>query len=81
MSYAETVRRFAKSEARARVYGTAPRLQSYGQTAQQYGKGTVAFRNAIDKLVPQYIVEIRAEKTANMIKELEFLGYTVTKNG
>lgn len=82
MSYAATVRAFAEDAARAKVYpGTyARRLQSYGQTAQQHGKGTVAFRNAIDKLVPEYVAKLQAEKYSSMIAELERVGYTVTKN-
>jgi hypothetical protein len=44
------------------------------------GVGIVRFRNAIDKLVPQYVAKFQAEKFARQIAELERAGYTVTKN-
>jgi hypothetical protein len=80
MSYMATVRAFAEDAARAQVFGGAPRLQSYGQTSYMLGVGTVRFRNAIDKLVPQYVTKFQAEKYSSMIAQLERAGYTVTKN-
>ena len=80
MSYMATVRAFAEDAARSQVYGGQPRLQSYGQTSYMLGVGIVRFRNAIDKLVPQYVAKFQAEKFARQIAELERTGYTVTKN-
>jgi hypothetical protein len=75
-----TVRAFAEDAARSKVFGTQRCLQSYGQTSYMLGVGTVRFHNAIDKLVPQYVAKLQAEKYSSMIAELERAGYTVTKN-
>jgi hypothetical protein len=77
VSYMGTVRAFAEDAARAQVFGGAPHLQSYGQTSYMLGVGTVRFRNAIDKLVPQYVAKFQAEKIKNYIRFLEKQGYTV----
>jgi hypothetical protein len=76
-SYMSTVRAFAEDAARSKVFGGQPRLQSYGQTSYMLGVGTVRFRNAIDKLVPQYVAKFQAEKIKNYIRFLEKQGYTV----
>ena len=80
MSYMATVRAFAEDAARSQVFGGQRRLQSYGQTSYMLGVGIVRFRNAIDKLVPQYVAKFEAEKIANHIRFLEKQGYTVVKN-
>ena len=80
MSYMATVRAFAEDAARSQVFGGQRRLQSYGQTSYMLGVGVVRFRNAIEKLVPQYVAKFQAEKIARQIAELERAGYTVTKN-
>ena len=80
MSWMGLVRAYAEDHASAKVYGRAPRRQSYAQDAQSYNKGPVALRNAMDKLIPTYMEKYQAEKTAKMIAELERQGYTVTKN-
>jgi len=75
-----TVRAFAEDAARSEVFGGQRRCQSYGQTSYMLGVGIVRFRNAIDKLVPQYVAKFQAEKYSSMIAQLERAGYTVTKN-
>jgi len=79
MSWMSLVRSYAEDHAIARVYGRAPRRQSYAQDAQFYNKGPVALRNAMDKLIPEYMEKFQAEKVAKMITELERMGYTVAK--
>jgi hypothetical protein len=81
MSYASTVRSFAEAHARRQVFGTSLPVwaQSYGQTAQKFGKGSVAFRNAIDKQIPVFIAKFEANKFEDLIATLEANGYIVTK--
>jgi hypothetical protein len=81
MSWMGLVRAYAEDHATAKVYGRAPRRQSYAQDAQFYNKGHVALRNAMEKLMPEYIAKMQTEKVAKMIADLERQGYTVTKNG
>jgi hypothetical protein len=80
MSYMSTVRAFAEDAARSEVFGGQRRFQSYGQTSYMLGVGIVRFRNAIDKLVPQYVAKFQEEKYSSMIAQLKRAGYTVTKN-
>ena len=80
MSWMGLVRAYAEDHAIAKVYGRVPRRQSYASDAQVYNKGPVALRNAMDKLMPAYIAKAQEAKVARMIKELEDMGYTVTKN-
>ena len=58
-NYLETVVKFARAAATARVLQTTNPLQNYAQAAYRLGVDTDKFRDDIDKLVPDYIVEYK----------------------
>jgi hypothetical protein len=68
--YANTVNAYAEDEARARVYKTQRRLQSWGQTSYMLNVTTNKFRNDIEKKAVKLIAKMELEKLAQMQKEI-----------
>lgn len=68
--YANTVNAYAMSAARAKVYNTQNKLQSYGQTSYMLNVSTTKFRNDINKKVVKFVAKLQAQRVVELQQEL-----------
>lgn len=71
--YANTVNAYAESAARAKVYKTQNRLQSYGQTSLMLNVTIAKFRKDVDAKTVKYIAQLQAQRVAELQQELASL--------
>lgn len=68
--YANTVNAYAMSAARARVYKTQNKLQSYGQTSLMLNVSINKFKTDVHKKTLKFIAKLEAERVAELQQEL-----------
>ncbi len=68
--YADTVNAYAMSAARAKVYKTQNRLQSYGQTSLMLNVSINKFKNDIHKKTLKFIAQLEKQRVAELQQEL-----------
>jgi len=68
--YASTVNAYAMSAARAVVYNTQNKLQSYGQTSYMLNVSTAKFRRDIEAKKAKFIAKLEKEKIVQMQAEI-----------
>ena len=71
--YANTVNAYAMSAARARVYKTQNKLQSYGQTSLMLNVTTAKFKSDIHKKYIKFVAQLEAQRVAELQQELAHL--------
>lgn len=71
--YANAVNAYAMDEARAKVYKTQRRLQSWGQDSYMLNVTTNKFRNDIAKKVPKFMAKLEKERILQLQAELQRL--------
>jgi hypothetical protein len=74
--YANTVNAYAMSAARAVVYKTQNKLQSYGQTSYMLNVSTAKFRRDIETKKVKFIAQLQKERVAQLQRELAQLTAT-----
>jgi hypothetical protein len=74
--YANTVNAYAMSAARAQVYKTQNKLQSYGQTSYMLNVSTAKFRRDIETKKVKFIAQLQKERVAQLQRELAQLTAT-----
>ncbi len=68
--YADTVNAYAMSAARAKVYKTQNRLQSYGQTSLMLNVTINKFKTDIHKKTIKFIAQLEKQRVAELQQEL-----------
>ena len=68
--YASTVNAYAMSAARAVVYNTQNKLQSYGQTSYMLNVSTAKFRRDIEAKKAKFIAKMEKEKIVQLQLEI-----------
>ena len=68
--YANTVNAYAMSAARAVVYKTQNKLQSYGQTSLMLNVTTAKFRKDIETKKVKFIAKLQQQRVAELQQEL-----------
>jgi hypothetical protein len=68
--YANTVNAYAMSAARAVVYKTQNKLQSYGQTSLMLNVTTAKFRKDIETKKVKFIAKLQKQRVAELQQEL-----------
>ncbi len=68
--YANTVNAYAMSAARAEVYKTQNKLQSYGQTSYMLNVTINKFRKDIETKKVKFIAQLQKQRVAELQQEL-----------
>jgi hypothetical protein len=68
--YANTVNAYAMSAARAQVYKTQNKLQSYGQTSYMLNVSTAKFRRDIEAKKAKFVAQLEKQRVAELQQEL-----------
>ncbi len=68
--YASTVNAYAMSAARAEVYKTQNKLQSYGQTSYMLNVSTNKFRKDIETKKAKFVAQLQKQRVAELQQEL-----------
>ncbi len=68
--YANTVNAYAMSAARAQVYKTQNKLQSYGQTSYMLNVSTAKFRRDIETKKAKFVAQLEKQRVAELQQEL-----------
>ena len=68
--YANTVNAYAMSAARAKVYKTQNRLQSYGQTSLMLNVSINKFKTDVHKKMLKFIAQLEKQRVAELQQEL-----------
>ena len=71
--YANTVNAYAMSAARAHVYKTQNKLQSYGQTSYMLNVSINKFRKDIETKKVKFIAQLQKQRVAELQQELKTL--------
>ncbi len=68
--YANTVNAYAMSAARAKVYKTQNRLQSFGQTSLMLNVTINKFRSDVNKKTIKFVAQLEKQRVAELQQEL-----------